>query len=129
MESLRLRSRAWVLIQRGRFKLTPLAEFTQEGANNACNYLGRLFDYCARGCVAAVVPQPRVGLCPHGRRRSRSPRRYHSRSPRTYLDFGGGSCLAPTTVSQRRPASLSARACGSSKVYVVSSGALSSFST
>ena len=61
--------------------------FTWEGVNNAWNYLGRLFDLGSRGCVAAVVSQPAVGLCPDWRRKSRSPRRCHSHSCRPYLDF------------------------------------------
>ena len=61
--------------------------FTWEGANNAWNYLDRLFDLGAFGGFAALVTQPRVGLCPDGRRRFRARRRYHSRAHWAYLNF------------------------------------------
>ena len=61
--------------------------FTYEGANNAWNDLGGYFDLGTLRSVAAMVSQPRVGLCPDGGVGSGAPHRCHFSASRTYLDF------------------------------------------
>src|ERR1700675_3089038 len=105
------------------------AEFTKESEHNAWNYLGRVFDLGTLGCSAAMVSQPRVGLCPLGRRRSRSPHRCHSRAPWTYLDIalvGLGAVVVPS--GPRRPVSPGDHIGGSQKVSVVCRALLFFFS-
>jgi hypothetical protein len=75
------------MAQKGRFKVTPLAEVIWEGENNAWHYLARLFDLGTPRRFAAVASQPPVGLCPDGGRGSRPPHRCRSCASRPNLDL------------------------------------------
>ena len=102
--------------------------FTWEGANNAWNYLGGLFDLGTLGSLAAVVSQPRLGLCPDGGVRSGTPHRCHSRASRAYLDFSpvGSEPLLRPLDGEDPLVGVVAR--GNSKASVACRGLLSSLS-
>ena|ERR1700682_6452638 len=85
----------------------PLNEFTGKGESNAWNYLSHLFDLGSSGCYAALVSQPRLGLCPDGGHRSCSPHRYSACATRPNLGFDQVEVDSAIVISgQRSPAAL-----------------------
>src|SRR5271166_1823140 len=62
-------------------------EFTEEGASHAWNRTDRHLDFGVVRGPAEVVTQPRLGLCPDGRRRSYSSRGCCSNAYRPSVDL------------------------------------------